>query len=581
MNRPIPSRGASLSVRVPARTRVLGSWDRLDLAMVALGLVANAVLALSVWPIAAGEIHGTDVTIWWRTTGTMSVLVPLLVVAAWAAQRRTVRSQIIARAISWSNLIVGTLVAVTHPLPWDRGLGAAIAVGCAVALLALGNQDLARTRRGDPFAPSRFRGVLLLALVMAFADAQTLTLTGLLRLPVGRSLSDLGHVMLETTPVFLAAGVMAIAVWGLYRLSTWALLLNLLANVVIASLALGGFLGVSLPVALALASTALIQALLPLPILAVALGWRTPEVAGRVRTGVLVPAGIVLVAISSIVAAAADVTRSGWHDESDEAFLRGLRRARVAGAGCGAPERDEYGNPVLIDLHGLDLSGQNLDGLCLEAVDLSGANLRRARGRPLFGWTDLRGADLREVDLIGVEIRGLLANADFRGAALENTRWRGSGGMRRADLREVRFGRRARLAGADLRDADLWGVRLEYADLGGADLREAVLYRADLQGADLSRADLSGADLRRADLSGADLSGTTLTDADLRGADLRGADLSGADLSTADLSGAQLQGIVLDSLDGAPSTVWDGVRCPSGNVVGSRVSDEPTNNAAP
>ncbi len=57
--------------------------------------------------------------------------------------------------------------------------------------------------------------------------------------------------------------------------------------------------------------------------------------------------------------------------------------------------------------------------------------------------------------------------------------------------------RDADLQGADLRFADLWD-----ADLQGADLRFADLWDADLQGADLRFADLQGADLRFADLRG-------------------------------------------------------------------------------
>ena len=73
-----------------------------------------------------------------------------------------------------------------------------------------------------------------------------------------------------------------------------------------------------------------------------------------------------------------------------------------------------------------------------------------------------------------------------------------------------------RLAGADLRGADLYS-----ADLRGADLRGAELSDADLRHADLERADLSDADLRRANL----------LSVNLRGADLRRAFLGGANLT--------------------------------------------------
>ena len=48
---------------------------------------------------------------------------------------------------------------------------------------------------------------------------------------------------------------------------------------------------------------------------------------------------------------------------------------------------------------------------------------------------------------------------------------------------------------ADLRDANLRGADLRYADLIGADLRDANLIGVDLRYADLRRADLTGAEL--------------------------------------------------------------------------------------
>lgn len=83
-------------------------------------------------------------------------------------------------------------------------------------------------------------------------------------------------------------------------------------------------------------------------------------------------------------------------------------------------------------------------------------------------------------------------------------------------------GRRARLAGMDLR-----GVNLARRDLRGADLAGANLAGARLEGALLTLANLSNADLRNADLRGA-----KVRKANLCGAKLEGADLGGADLET-------------------------------------------------
>ena len=119
-------------------------------------------------------------------------------------------------------------------------------------------------------------------------------------------------------------------------------------------------------------------------------------------------------------------------------------------------------------------------------------------------------------------------------------------------------GRRVRLAGADLRGADLQdailaGADLSHADLTDANLTGANLQHVDLEGAkraepsyddlgdaDLSYANLTRADLTRAVLDGAALGEANLTDANLTDAFLVEADLSYADLTRADLTNAFL-----------------------------------------
>ena len=63
----------------------------------------------------------------------------------------------------------------------------------------------------------------------------------------------------------------------------------------------------------------------------------------------------------------------------------------------------------------------------------------------------------------------------------------------------------ARVAGANLREADLQKAYLHKANLRGADLHQANLQGAYLRGADLHQANLRGANLRGADLQGANL----------------------------------------------------------------------------
>ena len=149
--------------------------------------------------------------------------------------------------------------------------------------------------------------------------------------------------------------------------------------------------------------------------------------------------------------------------------------------------------------------------------------------------------DLGRANLEGANLRG----ADLRGAMIDESTQIGD--KWRLVWRIVNQG----AAGANLREAYLFG-----ADLGGADLR-----RADLDGADLRRADLRGANLGRADLGGAHLGRANLEGANLEGANLGGANLGGAHLVVANLVGAHLGGAHLGraylrgaNLEGAENT---------------------------
>lgn len=86
----------------------------------------------------------------------------------------------------------------------------------------------------------------------------------------------------------------------------------------------------------------------------------------------------------------------------------------------------------------------------------------------------------------------------------------------------------AHLRNANLRNTQLSGSRLTYADLQATDLSYADLQRTDLSYADLRAANFKGSDLQQADLSNSVLTGANLSFADLRGANLAGSDLENA-----------------------------------------------------
>lgn len=140
--------------------------------------------------------------------------------------------------------------------------------------------------------------------------------------------------------------------------------------------------------------------------------------------------------------------------------------------------------------------------------------------------------DLKEADLRGSH----LSFANLRGANLE-TAWFHGAYLVRAEM-EGAVLKGAFLPGARMAMANLRGSVLESAHLEGAHLAAANLLLGEMKGANLSAASLvagqlSGANLTSAVLDGADLRGAYLIGASLVGAGLRGADLRGADLSQA------------------------------------------------
>lgn len=302
------------------------------MAVIDIALLSNAGPLSMEWRFVPGAGHA------------LAVLLPiamLLRAERWLAVRELGR-QMLARAVAWSSLLIGVLVAV-----WGvrdvSVTGPVIALGSAAALLALGGRGLGLS--SGSFRPLAFRGQLLVALVLAMADAQTLLFSGIVdnaRLfsPPGFSaLESLGLLLLNIvlTPSLWGAAAMMLAVWGLLRLRTWALLLNLVLNVVVGIGAMTGVLAVSLPVAGALVTTAGIQLLLAVPILAAALGDNNPDRPPLGRAGArvarLVIAGLAIVSVFGLAIPdrlGPGLWRVGWIAAGPRHDIRGISPQRSA-----------------------------------------------------------------------------------------------------------------------------------------------------------------------------------------------------------------------------------------------------------
>lgn len=398
----------------------------LSVASVATLIASLGFLVLFVRPaMGAGALY---------VEGTLKLqvaaLLPLFVLG-WAFRRMSEPSlgaQLLCRAVWWSSLVVGLLISLNYGETPDKVLGAVIAVACAAALRSVGERGLDVQDPDSPFAPVRFRGHLLLALVMAAADALTLAFSGLLQLRLGMRGWNLLSTLDHAGPTIVAATVMGIAVWGVFRLRTWALLLNLVANIAIAYLALEGTLGLSPSVSVSLATTAAVQCFIPVPILAAALGDRN---AGQPLLHALrhrLMSFTVFVLSGASLLAIALPGGDGWVDGPGRAFIRG-----TTGMPPVKPARER------LDALGDDLRGRNFDRQVLDG-DFSGADFRGAslRGANLR-LTHLDGADLRDVDFTRadfgaglvlphghrVSAKGAVVHgADFSGAQIGEEYWK-------------------------------------------------------------------------------------------------------------------------------------------------------------
>ena len=193
-------------------------------------------------------------------------------------------------------------------------------------------------------------------------------------------------------------------------------------------------------------------------------------------------------------------------DLKDEQLSLRLRLAK--------PSTDDW----LADLRGFDLRLTALDGASLEGADLSGA-------------------------MINAPIEGLFPTPPP------------------AQYNSVSFVR-AKMHGAELRNATLSGCALDGADFADADLRESRFPNCTLQGANFKDAKLHGVDFGGADLTGANFGGCDLSTVSLIGAKLACTRLPDAARIYAVPAGARWNEIVDDKFKGSWSEAraWLGKR---------------------
>lgn len=219
----------------------------------------------------------------------------LLLCAALAIHARALGAQLLCRATWWGGLVLGVLVSLAGALD-EQPAARILASLCGLALLAASDLGLAREDTGGAFDPRAYRGTILIALVLALADIQTLSLFGAIAAEI--------EIGAPWRPIACAA-VMIVGLVGLVRLKTWGLVVNVAANVMIAALAVSGALELAEPVVVALTSTAVAQLVLPLPMIAGLVRGARPTAAhpraARVATTMIVVAGVVVSASSALL----------------------------------------------------------------------------------------------------------------------------------------------------------------------------------------------------------------------------------------------------------------------------------------
>lgn len=225
--------------------------------MISKSLAALAPLSIIAYLIADMPVR-TDVGPLWVLFVSLGLSAVLIFVPRdWA--------QITARAIWWQALVLGVVIALAGK-GRDGGVALTFCLGGGLALL-LAPRPLG-ARQAGVFRPVAYHGLLAAIIAMALADAEALLLWGAVALHDDCSCFCTSAAVRwsKAGPLFASALVMFVACIGVYRLRLWGLLLNTIANVVIAVAALAGWLCLPGPIRWGLAATALAQLVLPLPL---------------------------------------------------------------------------------------------------------------------------------------------------------------------------------------------------------------------------------------------------------------------------------------------------------------------------
>lgn len=239
-------------------------WVRTRVVLMILGVALGLVWVAS----AAWNPISSSVCAWVTPEAVLrygAVHVASTLLAGALAFRREAGAQLVVRGVWWATLLGSVTGLLTDPgtLP---ALFPAMLLAAGTGLWLLSREP----GLGAPGGPTELiahRTTMTLVMILALSDLETLAMA-----TVNHEHPDeLRHAV----TLGLCTLAMGAAVWGLYRLRTWGLALNLALNVAIAALGLAGNLFYSPGFAYLLVATAVAQLALSTPLLLTAAGLRT------------------------------------------------------------------------------------------------------------------------------------------------------------------------------------------------------------------------------------------------------------------------------------------------------------------
>lgn len=194
-----------------------------------------------------------------------------LFVASWLIGRGQAWAQLLARALWWSGLLTATVTTLTE-VGTAPVLFSAVAVASGAMLLWLEHRADGATV-GFGFELSRHRSTMMLLMVLAMADTETL---------LAAALNHDEPAVYHLAAIDLACALaMAVAMIGLYRLRVWGLVATVGVDVVVAGLGVAGLLVYSDAFAWVMVVTAVLQVALAVPLLRTLLSGRSGAMSFR------------------------------------------------------------------------------------------------------------------------------------------------------------------------------------------------------------------------------------------------------------------------------------------------------------